>query len=165
MAYLSYIIDHYAYLPAVIAFLHPHRDGFFSSWHTDTPLHSNVDAMRTLNLSYIMDTGYVNLRCKHSPGCLEKDIHNAHVTTETYMDLFKGTSTEVHNTDSVPKLVGAACCAQFAVSKTQVHKRPVKDYEEFRRWLLDTELDDAKSGRVLEYLWHIIFGRNAVLYV
>ena len=162
MAYLTYIIDNYARLPAVIAFLHPHRDGFLSSWHTDTPLHSNVDAMHGLNLSYIVDKGYANLRCKRSPGCLEKDIHNAHVTPDVYMNLFKDTSTEVHNAASMPKEIGAACCAQFAVSKQNVLKRPLGDYEKFRQWLLDTELSDWKSGRVFEFLWHIIFGMNAV---
>ena len=162
MAYLTYIIDNYARLPGVIAFLHPHRDGLLSSWHTDTPLHSNVDALRMLNLTYIMDKGYANLRCKHSPGCLEQHLDNAHVTLDVYRDVFIGTSTQVKNEGSIPKKVGAACCAQFAVSKETVKKRPVKDYEEFRNWLLKTELDDGKSGRVFEFLWHIIFGMNAV---
>ena len=162
MAYLTYIIDNYARLPAVIAFLHPHRDGLLSSWHTDTPLHSNVDAMRMLNLTYVIEKGYVNLRCKHNPGCVKGHLKNAHVTPEVYMDVFKGTSTEVSNESSAPTEVGAACCAQFAVSNRAVHKRPIEDYQEMRNWLLTTELNDAKSGRVFEFLWHIIFGMDAV---
>ena len=61
-----------------------------------------------------------------------------------------------------PEQVGAACCAQFAVSRDQVHARPVADYMHFRQWILDTELNDAKSGRVMEFLWHVIFGKGAV---
>ena len=162
MAYLTYIIDNYSLLPSVLAFLHSHRDGFLSSWHTDTPLHSNVDALRTLNFSFVERNGFVNLRCKHSPGCLEKDMHNAHVTPEVYMELFKGTSTEISKIDEAPQLVGAACCAQFAVSKEQVLKRPLGDYEKLREWLLVTDKSDAKSGRVMEFLWHVIFGQDAV---
>ena len=56
----------------------------------------------------------------------------------------------------------AACCAQFAVSKEQVLKRPVEDYIRFRDWIVHTEKNDAKSGRVMEYLWHVIFGKDSV---
>lgn len=63
---------------------------------------------------------------------------------------------------SVPEEVGAACCAQFAVSSEQVYKRPRSDYVQIRQWLIDTDRDDAHSGRIMEFLWHIIFGKNAV---
>ncbi|KKZ67138.1 hypothetical protein EMCG_07160 [[Emmonsia] crescens] len=62
-----------------------------------------------------------------------------------------------------PKEVAAACCAQFAVTRDQVHKRPLQDYVQFRNWVIATERDNANSGRVMEYLWHIIFGMDAVL--
>lgn len=62
----------------------------------------------------------------------------------------------------VPGEVGAACCAQFAISKDRVLQRPLSDYEGFRKWVIDTELNDAMSGRVLEFLWHVIFGMDAV---
>lgn len=45
-------------------------------------------------------------------------------------------------------------CAQFAVSRGAVLRRPKSHYEWFRRWLLDTEADDEISGRVFEYSWH-----------
>ncbi|OJD15808.1 hypothetical protein ACJ73_08944 [Blastomyces percursus] len=62
-----------------------------------------------------------------------------------------------------PAGVAAACCAQFALSREQVLKRPVEDYIHFRNWVISTERDDASSGRVMEFLWHIIFGMDAVL--
>lgn len=58
--------------------------------------------------------------------------------------------------------ISVACCAQFAVSREQIYKRPLNDYIKIRQWVMDTEKDDAKSGRVMEYLWHIIFGKEAV---
>ena len=75
--------------------------------------------------------------------------------------MFAGTSTEKKD-EQAPALVGAACCAQFAVSKVQVQARPLSDYDRFREWVVDTEKSDAKSGRVLEFLWHVIFGKDAV---
>lgn len=159
MAYLSYVIDNYENLPSVMAFLHSHRDGFLSAWHTDTPLHDNVDAIRSLQLPFVQANGYVNLRCNWNPGCKEAHRDNAHVTPEVWADFFSGTSTEKV---AGPQQVGAACCAQFAVSRDQVRMRPLSDYTRFRDWIVETEKSDAKSGRVMEFLWHVIFGKDAV---
>lgn len=82
------------------------------------------------------------------------------MTPEVWHDVFSGSSTEERG--QAPALVGAACCAQFAVSKKQVLVRPLGDYVRFREWIIDTEKSDAKSGRVLEFLWHVIFGKDAV---
>ena len=154
MAYLTYIIEHYDSLPSVIAFMHAHRKGFWGAWHTDSRLHDNVESMRNLQLDYVRRNGYVNLRCNWSPGCDFGDRHNAHVTPEIWEELFTGTP--------FPGEVGAACCAQFAVSQEQVLKRPLRDYKNYRQWLLDTDLTDRKSGRVFEYSWQIVFSKDAV---
>ncbi|KAJ5716472.1 hypothetical protein N7493_008383 [Penicillium malachiteum] len=175
MAYLSYVIDHYDILPSTIAFLHAHRSGFFMAWHVDAPLHDNVIAMRNLQIPFVQQNGYVNLRCNWNPGCKADHRINGHVTEEIWYDMFEGTSTPPLNMSSSdeieepgkryarkPMYIAAACCAQFAVSKEQVRMRPKEDYLKIRQWLIDTELSDAKSGRVMEYLWHIIFGADSV---
>ncbi|KAE8161361.1 hypothetical protein BDV40DRAFT_268101 [Aspergillus tamarii] len=182
MAYLTYLIDHYDNLPSTIAFLHAHRAGFFMAWHVDAPLHDNVAAMRALQLDFVQQNGYVNLRCNWNPGCKEEHRINRHVTQQVWEEVFEGTSTPPLNTTTspaiiddpssenrqtqkflqAPQLVGAACCAQFAVSREQVLKRPREDYIKFRQWVIDTEKDDASSGRVMEFLWHVIFGRESV---
>ena len=158
MAYLSYVINNYNALPSTIAFLHSHRNGFLSAWHTDTPFHDNVEALRMLRLPFVQSNGYVNLRCNWNPGCLEAHRDNAHVTREIWKDVFAGTTTDQIE---FPHKVGAGCCAQFAVSRDQVLQRPLKDYNHFRDWIMDTEATDAKSGRVMEFLWHVIFGKDA----
>ena len=154
MAYLTYLIDNYPFLPAVIAFLHSHRKGFWGAWHTDSRLHDNVESLRKLQLDFVRLNGYVNLRCNWSPGCDFEDRDNKHVTLEIWEELFQGTP--------YPGEVGAACCAQFAVSREQVLQRPLKDYEMFRQWLLDTELTDRRSGRIFEFSWQFIFAQGAV---
>ena len=55
---------------------------------------------------------------------------------------------------TVPEVVGAHCSSQFAVSRERVQERPKSEYERIRGWLLETELADQISGRVLEYSWH-----------
>lgn len=183
MAYLTYIIDHYDNLPSTMAFLHSHRSGFLLAWHVDAPLHDNVIAMRALQLDFVQRNGYVNLRCNWNPGCKESHRRNKHVTEQVWEEVFSGTSTPPFNSSSasvtsgdfhstfdtntqkplrMPELVGAACCAQFAVSREQVHQRPREDYIKFRQWVIDTDKSDASSGRTMEFLWHIIFGKESV---
>jgi hypothetical protein len=175
MAYLTYVIDHYYDLPSTIVFLHAHRSGFLMAWHVDAPLHDNVAAMRMLQLDFVQQNGYVNLRCNWNPGCKEAHRYNAHVTEQVWWDIFEGTSTPPLNASSPyqtesytqrylrkPDQIAAACCAQFALSRNQIHLRPRDDYIKFRQWIIDTEMNDASSGRVMEFLWHVIFGMNAV---
>ena len=184
MAYLTYIIDNYnGLIPSIVAFLHSHRQGFFEAWHVDTPLHDNVVAMRLLNLDFVREAGYVNLRCNWNPGCNKRGTEhaNGHITSEIWSQLMGDTSTPLFNgkpgslgavkdiqsfyggerEEYVEMTIFSTCCAQFAVSREQIYQRPLKDYIKVREWLLETELDDPHSGRVLEYMWHIIFGMEA----
>jgi hypothetical protein len=185
MTYLTYIIEHYHQpIPEIVVFVHSHRDGFFRAWHVDTALHSNVDSIRHLRLDHVLKSGYVNLRCNLNPGCMKLEKHNSHVTEQAWRGIFANTSTPRFNshpdgpaavslTSSTDTPTGrdhhveikSPCCAQFAVSAAQIYERPLDDYVKIRQWLLDTELDNAHSGRVMEYLWHVIFGKEAIQYV
>lgn len=62
----------------------------------------------------------------------------------------------------LPRTIGAACCSQFAVSKEQIRSRSEDDYRRIRSWLLETPLADHVSGRILEFVWHIVFQREPV---
>lgn len=162
MTYLTYIIDHYYTLPELLVFIHSHRDGYPKAWHTDVQDYSNVNSVRSLKLDFVRQNGYANLRCNWVPGCpdeMQPFRHEDHRTAEHELE---EVWRSMFNNTNIPEKIGAACCAQFAVSREQVLARPRTDYQRFRQWLLDTELDDEVSGRIFEYLWHIIFGRDPV---
>jgi hypothetical protein len=163
-AYLTYLVQNYDNLPSTIAFIHPHKDGYPIAWHTDNDQHSNVVSLQSLNINFIQSNGYANLRCVNDPGCPHevmpfRDPPEEHRTIEAAMpdawrDLF-------NNTD-VPHVLATPCCAQFAVSREQVQKRPLSEYKKYYTWLMETPLKDETSGRVFEYLWHILFGQDPV---
>lgn len=156
MGYLTYIVDHYDTLPSIIAFIHPHK----TSWHNEDIELNNVDALNLLNLTFVEQAGYVNLRCGLNPGCSDEPTMNSYVIPWVWTTFFEGTSTQ---DEPFPGAIADTCCAQFVVSRTAVLQRPREDYIHFREWLLMTRLDDITSGRVMEYLWHIIFGKEAFL--
>ncbi|KAL3461563.1 hypothetical protein BJX64DRAFT_289176 [Aspergillus heterothallicus] len=181
MAYLTYLIDHYDHLPSTIAFIHAHQSGFLMAWHVDSPLHDNVAALRSLQLDFVQRSGYVNLRCNWNPGCNLKHRHNKHINEEMWTEIFDGTSTPPLNSSEAhaakhlgdyghlqhrflqfPTQIATSCCAQFAVSRDQVLRRPREDYLKIRQWVIDTDLSDAASGRAMEFLWHVIFGKDSV---
>ncbi|KAF2280232.1 uncharacterized protein EI97DRAFT_455142 [Westerdykella ornata] len=165
MPYLTYLLDHYHKLPSTIAFLHAHRAGYPLAWHNEgEDGYDAVEMLRTLNIDFVQRNGYANLRCIHIPGCPDeiqpfrnpREDHRSaeHAMPDAWAYMF-------NNTD-VPEKIGTPCCAQFAVSRSQVLKRPLSDYQRYMDWLIQTPLTDDVSGRVFEYLWHIIFGRSPV---
>ena len=71
--------------------------------------------------------------------------------------------------------VRSQCCAQFVVSRERVWQHTRDEYVALRQWLLDgaapgvdsqssrntkaAPADDKVAGRILSYLWHILFAK------
>ncbi|KAI0391894.1 hypothetical protein F5Y17DRAFT_478245 [Xylariaceae sp. FL0594] len=178
MVYLTYLIDRYDSLPRNILFVHASR----FAWHNDDPDYDALPTLLDFRLPYLREQGYVNLRCVWTIGCPreirpfvddvaaggrrkgkagdgdegeddEEPLKAKHVYKQAFEQLLPGTP--------VPDLVAVSCCSQFGVTRETVRRRPRADYVHFRDWLLETPLDDALNGRVLEFSWHIIFGKEA----
>ena len=159
-AYLTYLITHYHNLPDYMVFIHAQR----YQWHNEDMMYDHVPVLQNLRLSHIAKEGYTSLRCTWNPGCpvgLRPDPQNDDgifairaAYTGAFADLFPGSP--------IPREVGHLCCAQFAVSKNKVLEKPVTHYERVRQWLWETDLPAARSGRIIEYMWHMIFGKAAV---
>ena len=56
--------------------------------------------------------------------------------------------------------IRAQCCAQFVVARRRIWQHTRAEYVALRQWLLDKDVaprDDRVAGRILSYLWHILF--------
>ena len=164
LAYLQYIVEHYHNLPSTIVFLHSHKDGWPQAWHTDTLSYSNVESVRSLRTDFVQKNGYVNLRCQETHGCPDEiqPFRSPAKPGKTAEKVYAQAWQELFNNTQVPQVVAAPCCSQFAVSRNQVLKRPRSDYEWFYNWVLMTSLSDELTANVMEYTWHIIFGKDPV---
>lgn len=143
-------------------FVHAHQH----SWHNVDELGRNTAEMiEHLSLSRTIERGYVNLRCAWDPGCTHplRPINATLDIDRPEAMVWSGAWEEIFPDHPVPNEVAQPAGAQFAVSRARVRSRPVGDYEHFRDWLVYTSLDSAHSGRVWEYLWHIVFGGDAKL--
>ncbi|KAF2802694.1 uncharacterized protein BDZ99DRAFT_468678 [Mytilinidion resinicola] len=159
MVYLTYIIDHYTALPDVMVFLHAHR----YAWHNPDLLGSDAaEIIDKISAPYVQRMGYVNVRCHWDPGCptwmhpLAPETERTDVFKPEEVELAKA-FREIFPGEEVPEILAQPCCAQFALSGDQARKISLERYTAVRQWLLDTELDDAISGRIWEYLWQYLF--------
>ncbi|KAI0487755.1 hypothetical protein F4859DRAFT_510323 [Xylaria cf. heliscus] len=164
MVYLTYLIDRYDDLPQNVLFVHASR----FAWHNDDPDYDALPTLRHFRLPHLRANGYVNLRCVWVIGCPGEirpildasqkpepgKVHAKHI----YKEAFEQLLPEV----PVPDIVAVSCCSQFGVTRETIRSRPLADYIRYRDWLLATPLDDALNGRVFEFAWHIIFGKEAV---
>lgn len=134
-------------------------------WHNDDPLYDGQRLLSKLQLPYVQSQGYVNLRCAWILGCpVEiRPFVEAAAPAPTSDPLspparagsfYRKAFESILPGEPVPEAVGASCCAQFAVTSKTVRQRSVSDYERIRNWLLETELRDELSGRIIEYTWH-----------
>lgn len=164
MVYLTYIIDHYDTLPDVIFFHHAH----FQAWHQQL---NTIEELTRLRSSFILKAGYASTRCL--PGCenivklaggqpgdfakfasLDRKIHLV-----TLLDAF----LEEEKGETIPDKIAAPCCAQFAVSREAIRRREREWWVDLRNWVINTPLQSLNSGRLMEHLWHLWFGMEAML--
>ncbi|KAF2267747.1 hypothetical protein CC78DRAFT_551715 [Lojkania enalia] len=162
MPFLTYIIDRYDSLPDVSIFIHSLR----YQWHNEDPMYDGVPVLQHLRLEHIQERGFVALRCSWTMGC-PAELHPLNPSGESddrsqNEAAWAGVFRHLFPGEEVPEAVGAHCSSQFAVSRDRIRARPKSFYEKVRTWLLETELNDQISGRIIEYMWHIIFGMPAV---
>lgn len=124
--------------------------------------------IKRLNHARVARLGYMNVRCHHKPGCPDwihmdrpgGDFDFYNKPEEIYMR--RHIWEEIHPGAPIPPSLSGICCAQFAVSRERIRQVPLERFVHYRKWLLETTLDDQFSGRIFEYIWHYIFTGHEV---
>ncbi|KAE8393030.1 hypothetical protein BDV23DRAFT_149959 [Aspergillus alliaceus] len=184
MAYLTFLIDNYDQIPSAGAvFAHGSR----FAWHNDHPEYDNADLLAALNIPTALEPwGYHNLRCDWSLSTCPSTVPPQAGLSNTFKAVLQPWSARAVSDIALPKaltsLFGPAarlprsqtirsqCCAQFVVSRDNIRRHSRDEYVALRQWLLDAgrhrdaaPLDDRISGRVLSYVWHILFVDQSLL--
>ncbi|KAI6798870.1 hypothetical protein KC363_g2243 [Hortaea werneckii] len=184
MAYLTFIIDNYPNIPlAGVVFTHGSR----FSWHNDEPTYDNLPLLEALDIPAALEgPGYHNLRCDWSASTCAKDYGSPQNSIETKLNaktqpwdmrsasdaafadslvsIFGGFKRDEQARLGRSDMVKSQCCAQFVVSRDRIYQHSLKEYLALRQWLLeDAPQDDKISGRIMSYLWHILFLRKEVM--
>jgi hypothetical protein len=158
--YLVWIVENYNNMPETLVFLPP-----ADMYKRETLNHH--DALTRLQTPYIQQSGFANLRCpfqKSKTSCNDK-VFKPHEPPHEFRTLEasipKVWEQLFGNKTDVPQQIATVLGADFAVSKAQVHKRSVEEYLRYWTWLNRTIMDDDSAGLLFEYIWHIVFGKEA----
>lgn len=187
MAYLTFLIDNYSRIPAEgLIFIHGSRFAWHNDHpvYDNLPLLQALNVSVALspmgyyNLRCDWSAGTcdpkealpqgsveTNARAVLEPGNLRAKADRA--LPGALASLFGGGKEKVllGRTDAVR----AQCCAQFAVSRERVWQHSRDEYVALRQWLLDgsgesglrnenaAPRNDLVAGRILSYVWHILF--------
>jgi hypothetical protein len=160
-AYLTWLVENYHNLPETLVFIPP-QDSL-----ENNPLDIRA-VTSTLQVPFVQTSGFANLRCpvrKSSTTCNDRVLEPFAPThefrtletniTQAWASLF-GKGTEV------PLQIATVLGAEFVVSRAQVQTRSVEEYLHYWAWLNKTIMDDDSAGLVMEYVWHVVFGKEAI---
>ncbi|KAF2748229.1 hypothetical protein M011DRAFT_35706 [Sporormia fimetaria CBS 119925] len=162
MPYLTYLVEHYDSLPSTVVFLPASRTSFAITIPNEGEDYDIVERLRTLNFEFVQKNGFANLQCEPFPGCPDKYEHFRNPQhLRPIPSAMAGAWKDLFNS-KMPGRIGTPCSGQFAVSREQILKRPLSDYQRYLDWLIQTPLEDDVSSRIFDYLWHVIFGQESV---
>jgi hypothetical protein len=143
--YLKYIIDNYNNLPDYTYFIH---DDEYAWHHSGSVVNKFYEAVRKNKLYY-----NVNDRC----------ILGSIVSNEWYNDILQWYNDYIEKyipMESIPNkdwTLNHRGSAQFFVHKSLITNLPLSFYEDLYNWVITTDMDNAKSGRFLEWTWHVFW--------
>lgn len=159
--YLRWLIENYNTLPETIVFLPPAES------RQKNPLDA-LDTLSRLQTPFIQASGFANLECPTQISAMTCNGKSLITATPSYeIRTMEANITTVWHAwfgekIATPEVFATVLGAEFAVSKAQVRKRSVEDYVKYWTWLNNTIMDDDSAGLVFEFLWHVVFGKEAV---
>jgi hypothetical protein len=149
--YLKYIIDHYDNLPEYTFFIH---DEEFAWHHSGSVVDKYREAVESKKLYYnINDNAFMSeeyiIVAVHSIVVWNCFWEWYNVLIEHYIP-----KNKLPNIDFTRNYRGSA---QFLVNKKLILNFPKQFYQNLYDWIITTELDNALSGRFLEWTWHLFW--------
>jgi hypothetical protein len=145
-AYLKYIVDHYNDLAEYTFFVHDEE----YSWHHSGSIKEQLEeAVASRKLYY-----NINDKCVLGSILQHPWYNNILNWYDSYVEKYIPI-TSLPSRDFTENHRGSA---QFLVHKSIITSLPLEFYQGLYDWIITTNLDNSKSGRFLEWTWHIFWG-------
>lgn len=143
--YLKYIIDNYKNLPDYTFFIH---DDEFAWHHKGSIIDLFDEAVNSKQLFYNINEICILGDITKDPWYNEIIIwYNNYI--EKYIPI-----NILPNKNWTQNYRGSA---QFLVHKSLITNLPLEFYEGLYNWIITTDIENAKSGRFLEWTWHLFW--------
>jgi hypothetical protein len=143
--YLKYIIDNYENLPNYTFFIH---DDEFAWHHKSSIIDLFDEAVNSKELYY-----NINENCILGNITTDPWYDDILIWYNNYIEKYIPIDT-LPNKNWTQDYRGSA---QFLVHKSLITNFPLEFYEGLYNWIITTDMENAKSGRFLEWTWHIFW--------
>jgi hypothetical protein len=148
--YLKFILNNYDNLPDKILFVHHH----FMDWSQDFSLPFIIN-----NLIWEY-SDYINVGKRNCYGNIYEMYDKKYLHVK---DWFKFVWPIFDGYLEFPeKNLFYYAGTQFMVNKELILQYPKSFYQNLHNWVIQTDMEDYKVGRIFEYLWHYIFTKNTI---
>lgn len=145
-SFLEYIIKNYDNLREITIFVHGHQ----SAWH-----HKKN-----------MDESLLHLDIGEHSYCNINDFYKTELALPNEFDYAKKLIPELFSIlgfsfgENDVQNINFRNCAQFYVNKESIMQHSKETYTKLYDWLMTTPHTSFYTGRMFEYLWHVIFTRS-----
>lgn len=143
--FLKYIVDHYEHLADFTFFTH---DDEYCWHHSGSIIDRFDEAVRSNQLYYNINDKCVLGSIISNPWYNDILVwYNEYVEKYIPMNSLPNKDWTLHHRGS----------AQFLVHRSLITELPKDFYEDLYNWIITTDLTNDKSGRFLEWTWHIFW--------
>lgn len=146
--FLKYIVDNYDTLSDWTFF--SHDDEY--AWHHNGSL---IDRYNEAVVEALSGKLYVNVNENIILGSIKS--HRWYEDIINWYNRYIEPYIPLHSLPESDWTIGHRGSAQFLVHKSIIRNLPKKFYEDLYEWIITTEYENAKSGRFLEWTWHIFW--------
>ena len=143
--YLKYIIDNYTTLADFTFFIH---DDEYAWHHTGSIINLFDEAVNSNKLYY-----NINDRCILGSIISNRWYNDMLIWYYNYIEKY----ISIHSLPSQDWTQDYRGSAQFLVHKSLITNLPLEFYKNLYNWIITTNMPNEKSGRFLEYTWHIFW--------
>ena len=143
--YLKYIIDNYENLPDFTFFIH---DDEYAWHHKGSIIDKFNESIATNKLYY-----NINNNCTLGSIITNDWYNEILIWYNEYIEKYIPMNS-LPNKDWTKGYRGSA---QFLVHKSLIEKLPKQFYEDLYNWIINTDMESAKSGRFMEWTWHLFW--------
>ena len=143
--YLKYIVDHYENLTEFTFFTH---DDEYAWHHSGSIIDKFNEAVDSNKLYY-----NINDKCILGSIISNKWYNDILIWYKKYIEKYIPINS-LQNKDWTLNHRGSA---QFLVHKSLIRKLPLVFYKDLYNWIITTNMSNAKSGRFLEWTWHLFW--------
>ncbi len=144
-SFLEYIINNYENLADYTFFVHGHRNSYHHNGNTDDIINTCKIKHDYYNFNNIQQVPLTYFRNVIQPCIPEFE-----------------TISKIINYDIKWDQIHYRHCAQFYVKRELIQQYPKEVYQKLYDYLMATPIQSYYSGRLFEYVWHVIFLRTHV---